>query len=529
MKHKSNTAKVFLRLTSFWLILIFLFNPHFVELTGVLETWFPAKGLIYYKDFAAYHFPLGRLILLPLHLFSNWNLELDPFVGLAMGIGTLILIYLFGKRFLTPKGTSISLFFFAVFFWFAATGVLFFHEILIGFLIALSIYLLFDVYKKGVVIPKTAFILGLLLAFAELSGQIATLTLGAIGILLVLLAWRQKQRRMSSILALVGGTITPLVILSLYFLSKDALGEFFHYNLTYYLQYAGYQKDSLWALPIRELLAFYIPLIVLLILVGLDFLRRRTTSKNNLLILLLSISTMPFIVFSIYHPHHLNYALPIVAIAAGFAFDSLQCFSLLEKKVFSIGVAFFLFVFLTIIVPWHLSRIVFPPSLKIVNDLHQESNESVYNFVEWTGQKALNLIFSEYIAQSLFTPENQVKKPLISGNDPILSVVEWLKQNTSPETRIMVMGDSIIYFRSNRLPASRPSKSIPYGWEPTIIKNEIQEKRSEYWIVSRQFTEQLIHNNRRPDIVDFINQELDMCYKTVVTYEDWEIWQKTCE
>ncbi len=119
--------KIFLYLTSSWLLLLFLLMPHYIEITGVLETWFPYKGLIPYKEFAAYHFPLGRWILLPLHLVSNWNLELDPFVGLAFGIGTLILIYKFGRRSLSPLGTSISLLFFSLFFWFAATGILFFH------------------------------------------------------------------------------------------------------------------------------------------------------------------------------------------------------------------------------------------------------------------------------------------------------------------------------------------------------------------------------------------------------------------
>lgn len=526
----SSNLITFLCISILWLLLIFLINPHYIELTGVLETWFLSRGLVYYKDFAAYHFPLGRLILLPVHLLSNWNLELDPLVGLVMGIGTLIVIYMFGRRFLTPIATSISLIFFSVFFWFVATGVLFFHEIMIGFLIALIIFLLFQIYNDKKISSKKNLILGIFISLTELTGQIVTLTLIAILFVSSLHILKNKSKRIVSISSLIIGLVIPFVLLSIYFLAKNALGEFYFYNLNYYLYYANYQKDSFFLLPLIELFTFYLPLFILGIFAMVNTLRKKLVEKNILLILTISVSTIPAIFFSIYHQHHLNYVLPILAITAGFAYDYSKKFNQLGKKVFIVGATYFFVIFFCVILNWHLSRFVYPPNFKIGNDLYRGNNEFIINLVELIKRKIILLFVPEEIANFYYFQDTQIKTPyvLYTDDNPIYSTVSWLKENTTNQTKIMVMGDPIVYLRSNRLPSARPSKSIPYGWEPTLIKREIENNRPDYWVISRQFLRQLVDNNNRPDIVDFVSQELKNCYFLRIENQGMEIWQKRC-
>jgi len=467
-------STIFLYLSSLWLTLIFLLNPHYIELTGVLETWLPYKGLVYYKDFAAYHFPLGRLILLPLHLLTNWNLEFDPLVGLVTGITSLVIIYKFGEKFLTPWGTAISLTFFSSFFWFAATGILFFHEMLIGLLLALTIYLFYNANTQKKLTAKKLFILGTLISLTELSGQIATITLALLTLIILLRTTSPRK-----ILSFILGIFLPTAIISLYFLADNAFREFFYYNVTYYLQYSGYERNLL-GLPHLQLLAFYSPAIAsALLLLANNTTKKNKISRLHLETLLLSLSTVPFIIFSVYHPHHLNYALPILAILAGFVYE--------HKKYFLPAIAIFLYVFATDILPWHSSRLVYPPSSKILNDTYP--------------------------------------------GDDMYKVIDWVKENTPENAKFMILGDSMFYLRSNRLPANRPAKGgIPYSWQPfEQIKKEILSSPPDYWVIGKTFTDRIIKNHDAAYMIDFVYGETNKCYKLRFNEDVWEIWERTCK
>src|SRR3972149_10209057 len=130
------------------LIILFIFIPHTVELTEVIDTWFPYKGLVMYKDFPITHTPLGRFLIVPLHLLSNWNLEVDPFLGLAIGILSLYVLYIFGKRFLSKRGTQISLIFFTIFYWYYATSIMYFHEMFIGLTLAIALFFYYKIHEE---------------------------------------------------------------------------------------------------------------------------------------------------------------------------------------------------------------------------------------------------------------------------------------------------------------------------------------------------------------------------------------------
>lgn len=472
----------FLYLVSFWLIFLFLFNPHYIELTGTLESWFPYKGLIAYKDFAAYHFPLGRLILLPFYILAGWNLEVSPFLGLFFGLGSLVIIYLFGKKFLSQKGSSLSMLFFGILFWYLATGILFFHEILIGFLLALIILLLFSSIKK--VGPVKLFTLGFLISLTELSGQIASITLLTLILIILLVIAKTKNSKMLIYFSI--GLIIPWILTLFYYWKNHALEEFLYYNINYYLDYRRYEKDSLDKLPFRDLAIFFTPLIFLAYLVIINFIKKRKLSIQILLIFSLSLSTIPFIVFSIYHPHHLNYALPILALSLGFSYDYFSKLQNFAGRAIIIVVVFVLIASSSVIVPWHFERIIFPRNLRIQNDVYFDSK------------------------------------------DPMKSAISWVKENTQKDSTLLVIGDALFYFKADKLPINRPSKGIPYAWSPFEKVKEELYPLADFWVVDRQFLKNLILTYKRPDMVDFVNQTLKECFKNSSTFDNWEIWERLC-
>lgn len=462
----------------FFIVTVFIFFPHTIEITGVLETWFPYKGLVPYKDFGSFHFPLGRLILLPFHLITNWNLRVDPFLGLATSLLTLRLIYTYSKKFSSRTAVGASIIIFAVFFWYGATAALFFHEMLIGLLLLIASLLIFKTQKNKVISLQIAFLIGFVLSLAEFSGQIATITVATM-ILLTLILWRIKPNFRKAAFWLVFGFLIPPLALITYFYTTNALYEFYFWNIPYYFTYNGNPKSPFLTLPLIELLAFYIPLLLISIPCLSQFKKIDFETK---FLLLSSVSSIPFIFFSIFHPHHFNYILPILSIT--FA----KAIVLLQKSRFKpslyIGLAVFLLIIITSILPWHWQRFK-TPSLEIANGTFP--------------------------------------------GDHMYETVEWVKKNTPDSAKLMVIGDSLFYLESNRLPSNRASKGLPYNWEPfTVIKPELLSRPADYWVVDQRFVDRLLDYHNRPYMVEFIRDQLDRCYKKVFSEENWEVHRRTC-
>ena len=464
-----------------WLVGFYIVLPHYIELTGVLETWFLHKGLVYYKDYPAFHFPLGRLILYPIHLITSWNLEYDPVLALVTGLTNLYLIYRIAIKHLSSWGTSIALVIFATFYWHSATGILFFHEQLIGLLLTFILYIL---YRSESKISKGSLLLiGVLASCTILSGQISALTLSV----LLLYIFSKIVKKANSVGMLSIGLVIPWILISVYFLYLGGLYEFYLWNVPYYLLYAGYDKTGFFSLPLEELFVLYLPVVFF----GIMWTFRKSGFPIfSFLIFVLAISTIPFIFFSVYHPHHINYALPILALASGYTVT-------IAQKLWNVKFVVFLSVLVfgymiwgqyTKIVPWHIERIKIPISWRIANDLYPDTK------------------------------------------DPMLNAVDWIKQNTEKSEKIMVFGDALFYLRTDRMPSSRVSKGAPYSWNPiSVVTQEISSQRPEYWIVSENSLDRMINYYSRQDIYDFVHKELDACFIKIVEFEEWKIWKKKCE
>jgi len=470
--------KIALFLSSFWLILLFLFNKHYVDTLEAVESWFVAKGLIYYKDFAAYHFPLGKIVMIPIHHLTSWNFATIPIIGLFIGLSTLLLIYYFGKRFLSQKGTVAALLFFSFLYWYTATQILYYHTQLLQFFLMGAIFLYFSLDQSKQKLSKfKIFFLGVLLSLTELTQQLASVTILFFTILVIILTLQRSSSRYefakNITIFLLGGFI-PLLILSIYFYLNNAFSDFYKWNIPYYLTYA--HSPTAGIIPTDKLLIVYAP-VALLILIIVSASKKL---KIDLTLACLAITTLPVIIFGVFHWYHVTYALPILTLCFGrvFSTTSSKLISIAKHTLLTILTISLIF----IIIPWHLSQ-KGQPSLMIYND--------------------------------------------IQPGDGMYEAVLWTKTNTSENSRFMVIGNSLFYVRSNRLPASRPNKGIVYAWEPfNEVKKELIAKPPDYWVIAHPYLRRMIPDYKKDYMVNFINQQLNNCYKQEYKNIGWEIWGK---
>ncbi|MDO8619143.1 MAG: hypothetical protein Q7R49_04355 [Candidatus Daviesbacteria bacterium] len=485
---KYNLPKITLVLSCLLLTIIFLFNPHYIYTTGLVDQWFAVKGLTIYKQFNEFHFPFGYLTSIALRLATNWNLELDPFFGLFFGIGMLIILYKIGTKFLTPIGNIVSLLFFTLFFWYAATGIIYYDEILIGFLVSVLLFFVlnFNLKNSKIVSKQTLFLIGIIFALTEFTGQIVTLTLGVFFLYLTRSIYQFKKPLsifLSAYIPLIIGVVLIIIIFSSYFIFHNAFQDFFYYNVIYYIQYAGYEKNLL-GLPKDQIVYFYSPMLIMVLIILVGLFKKKQIVQTQVFLLISSLSTIPFIIFSVYHPHHFSYALPILAITAGACIDFKEKSTLL-KAISCTMILIPSCIAIIAIIPWHTSRIVFPPSMKIFNDVYPQDN------------------------------------------NPINQISAWLKVNASSDSKILVVGSPIVYIKTNLLPASRPAKGMPEGWEPLDkIKAEILATPPDYWIVDQNFIKRLVVSYHKPAMGNFVEEEINKCYLRTMETHDWEIWKR---
>lgn len=467
-----------------WQILGYFSLPHLVELPGIIESWLTYKGLVYYKDFATFHFPLGRWVMLPFYLASNWNLEAGPLVALLTSIIGIWLLKKTFKDFFDSKGFVVAVIFFSIFNWFLATGIVFYHEMFIGLLLLVCLHLLLQIQKDKFKNFFLAFLLGVMLILTLLSGQIAAITLLNFALVYLLMIWKNKIEKkvaIKSVVWICAGISLPLVIFIGYFVKNKAVSEMIFWNIDYYKTYSGdYEKISFLQLPLIELVAFYMPLAALLVLNTKKVLQKKL-DMYALSMLILALSTIPFIFFSVFHFHHVSYALPVFSFLAGYCFVQLNK----QRKIRLLLTLVFVFFVSTSIVPWYLERLQLFRPLKIINDTHP--------------------------------------------GDEMYEAVEWIKTNSNGNEKILVAGDPLFYFSSRRIPSNKHMYVSPYNWQPlSLIQPDVEENRPNYWIVDSNFMVRLKKEYKRDDMVIFIEGQLNTCYKKLFDNQSWQIWKNNC-
>ncbi|QQG43489.1 MAG: hypothetical protein HYW45_00525 [Candidatus Daviesbacteria bacterium] len=465
---KNKITFITLIIVLIWHIFIFLKLPHLTWLPGFLNTWFTDQGLILYKDLVDPHFPLSYVIMYPFLKITNWHFETDPILALAVALSSCWGIYYFGRKILSPLSIMIALFFFSVFYWYFSTWVQISQEGIQGLL---TIPLVFFLLKLPHKLNSTSTLLfGVYIIILGLMGQIITpLIITALAIFIYF--------HRSHLVSLIIGLSIPIALISLYFLYQGAFYDFFFWNIPYYLTYANLNQTTTGSLPWLDILAFFLPVLLLFIL-----LLTKISKVPTIILLLLSLSTVPMIIFSVFHPHHFLFALPLLSISAGYALPKLIKISHFNLLTFIITISV-VFYITTYTIPWLTSK-----------------------FIPGWNPKIL-------------TAEKDPKQQ---------EAIDWLKINTDLNIKILVAGDPLFYFRSERLPANNRFTVLPWHYLPLDQTQKVMvEKPPIFWVIDKNYRERLISGWKTPQIDEFIKNEL-ICYKMVFENSEWEIWQKTC-
>lgn len=463
-------------------LMIFLKLPHVVWIPSFMGTWFTSKGLIYYRDFIQTHFPLSHLIAYLFLKLFNWNLEVEPFLSFIVLLSTLIIIYLINKSASSSnKGFWFSGIFFSILYWYFSTWVQYSQEALMGLILTITFLLFIKIFLNKFFSLRNLLLMGLLLSSAELSGQIASPTVfvfitSTLFMLKVKFSNQKGLARNIFIFAL--GLLLPIMAICLYFLAKKALGDFYYWNIPYYLVYSKLSQARPGILPVKDIILFYLP--SLIIIFSLLLTRQKVSNLPALVLFLLSVSTIPSVIFSVFHPHHFLFALPLVSLSWVYILRDAR-----NKRLNNI------FLLSAIFVTGYL----------------------LYSKYSWYKDK---LKFG--------SPTINLSK--VTKNDTQLEIIAWLNKNSNESNRILVVGDPVLYYRADRLPANKYFSALPWHYLP-IDKTAIEfiNKKPDFWLIDNLYKERLITSWKSPEILKFIDNQL-LNYNLVYKNTEWEIWKK---
>jgi len=473
---KTKLPTITLVVALFWHTMFFLNSPKLTWIPAFLNTWFFEKGLTYYKDFIQLHFPLPHLIAYPLYRFTNWNILVEPLMAYIIVITTTYLVYILTKNKIGDIGRSLSLIFFSLTFWKASTWIQYSGESVIGIFLVASVFCLYTFWKSSKRLSIVSFLFGFLFSLSVLSGQIVIPTITSLVVLYILLLLKKdltKKETIMTFLSLCLGLIIPFTIISLYFVSKTAFNDFFFWNIPYYLTYAKLARENSSSLPWAEIFFFFSPAILLTILAI-------TSKKKDFLSIILICASLPsiyFIVKSIFHPHHLLFVLPILAICLGKSIDLIE-----QKKQIIISAIFLLFIFAYAVLnllPWHIYRI--------------KQGDRNYNDIS--------------------TEKNTVEFTL------------WLKANIGNK-KTTVVGDPMLYYYANLTPANKYYSALPWHFLPIEkTAKEFEYKPPEYWIIDINYLKRFDGPWKATKVRQFISNKIDDCCSLIYENPPWQVWK----
>ncbi len=473
---------VVLVLCILWLAYLFISLPHLIWHPSFLLSWFMSKGLIIHKDVMHVHFSMATFFSYPFLKFTNWNNEVEPLLSFVIAVLTVFILWKFSKTFLSNKAISLALFFFSLLFYYFTTGVQYTMEAICGLFTITSFFVFFKIYRSKSISKLHQLTLGILVSLSLLFDQIAILVLGILIIADVFWVINRKQRKLLSLIMFFLGLLIPSFLFVMYFVINKAFSDFFYQTVTYYFLYAKLANEggNLKFLPWKDILFFYSPLMFVPFFI----------TKKNIELMLLSLASLvsvPTIIFSVYHPHHYLYVLPLLALLIGFTFDSIAKSKTIAVKSLTIFVSIFLF------------------------------SHSIFTIFPW------------YIHKIQTNNKNGVIN-LIDSNDEASLVVLWIKNNTNENSKILVAGDSVVYFASNRLPSSKYFTVLPWLYKP-IDKTyeEMKDFLPDYWIVSSSYLRRLSSRDGwdSPEVSKYITDLLEEKYVQEIAFDDWGIWKRS--
>ena len=445
-----------------WHVLVFLKMPHLTWIPAFMNTWFYDKGLLYYKDFIQLHFPIPHMVAYPLLKLTNWDILKEPFLALFTAILTTLILYKIAQKYLAPPSRTAVLVFFSLLFWYSSTWVQYSGESITGLFLLITVFLLIRLANP--------FLIGIFFSLTELTGQIVTPTLIALFILYTIrLFTAPKTKPFKSLIYFLLGSLVPIAITSAYFFLKGTFTDFFFWTVTYYLTYAKLAKAGIGSLPWKDIVLVFSP--ALFVLVAL--IRKKKRDWISLVLVTAIFSSIPFVVGSIFHPHHYLFILPVASLAFGKAMGT-------DRSRLLIG--FFIYMTVFTFYPWYSYRLTRGPANQNLNDVSKD-------------------------------PQMQ-------------ELVGEIKQK-SQSKGIIVVGDPLIYYFSDTLPTNKYFMALPWHYIPlTETKKIFDSKPPHLWIIDTGYMKRFYESWKTPEVGNFIKDQISGCYRKVYESQPWEIWQR---
>jgi len=272
------------------------------------------------------------------------------------------------------------------------------------------------------------------------------MTLVPISILFLLVIfnlWRKvrnyKKVVMSSVWLVVGLVPITCVVVA-YFLLNGVFREFLDATVLYYFDTSRYPAFEFSFNP-RDLIMLTTMSMPSLLLLLINL--RKNKEKKTGLLLLIFLTTFS-IFFAVFHPRRFLYLLPLQSFAAGWIFQHLSELRNWKKNITIISLILFSVYLVINIYPWYRTTI------------------------------SRGRIYKNY--------------GLPEPGDYVYEASKWIRDNSSTNSKIHILGPNILYWQTQRLPANKKTYSaLPWTYEPfEETKNLFTQNPADYWLVDER-------------------------------------------
>lgn len=468
---------IVLLVSVFWLLYAFYRFPRQSWVDGLLESWFLSKGLVMYRDFTNQYPPLLFIALVPFHKIFGFSQIPTMFLAPITSLATLAVLAYVSFRWLRGWTKVIPILFYV--FWdpilsenhFMTTS---FHSIIN--------LLIFAVWWSWYTTPKKikALLLGLFLSFSLLTMQIVVFFVAVVFISILYRALKDRKKVVyGHFFSVLLGFLLPCFLVIWWLSKTGAFPDFYYWNITYY--FSGAYPFAVMGKSARDLrmyLAIISPVVIIFYL-WLAQIRKRYFLSQIFWAAIITISLPATFWFAVFHPSRFYMMMPMLALIFGLGANIFLKEKVKNKKIFILITAGIIFL-------------------------------NLFTFV-----KDLVPVYARFLNH----PRKFQMLDRITENDPMYTAIEWVKKNTSENSRLFVTESSLFYFASRRLPSSsRATMSLPMVFEPlSLFKEELIENPPDYWVIDERNWIRF-KNFGYQYVVDFFKKIIS-CDKPIVKFD----------
>jgi len=476
-----NSNKIFWLVFSLgivWLLFIYIRFPKSAWAEGLLEAWYSSKGLVFYKDFTSRYFPILYMMMIPLHKIFGFSQTTTIILAPINSLLVFVLLAFVSSRWLKNWYKIIPLIFFLI--W---NPILSENHFTTPSFHALVNFIAFASWLAWLKKPShlVSLFIGLFLSLSVMSMQIEIVYALLIFISLFLSS-SKDSKSIQRLLITFFAFVTPGVFVVIWFMFKGAFGDFYYWTVSYYLFGYPFATSGREQGVILTFIAVFSPFILFLWSLVMHRIKTIKLSQKIMLILIVTVHPILYL-YAIFHPLRFQMALPIYAYIFGFSVQTVLAtkikfnkFRLISPLLISIIIVLNTVGFLYYALPAYRKNLDLSSKYKIITEIDE--------------------------------------------NDPMFDAVQWVKENTSEDSKLFVMADPMFYFESNRLPAHPlGTMNQPFVYEPLDkFKETIKLRPPDYWVIDERLVNQRFKEFGYEQTTVFFNKLLE-CEEVVARIE----------